>query len=295
VFYDDERNNVLVAAVPCEDRFAYFGYLKKMTLTLHNIVMMKRGRMPYHGAMVRILMKRGAAANILIIGDTAAGKSESLEAFRLIGEDSIREMRIIADDMGSLETTDDGRILGYGTEIGAFVRLDDLQQGYAFGQIDRAIIMSPQKVNARVVLPVTTLDDVLHGYPVDLLLYANNYEPVDGGRPIIERFATAGDALRVFRAGVTMTKGTTTATGLVQTYFANIFGPPQYKDLHERLAAKTFQAAFENGVFVGQVRTRLGLPGYEVVGPQEAAKALLELISGRSLSARRGSSDKTIC
>ncbi len=54
-------------------------------------------------------------------------------------------------------------VLGYGTEIGAFVRLDDLQQGYAIGQIDRAIIMSPQKVNARVVLPVTTLHEVQRG------------------------------------------------------------------------------------------------------------------------------------
>ena len=65
--------------------------------------------------------------------------------------------------MGALGCPTDGRVLGYGTEIGAFVRLDDLQQGYAFGQIDRAIIMSPHKVNARVVVPVTTLDEVLRG------------------------------------------------------------------------------------------------------------------------------------
>ena len=64
VFYDDETNNgLLVAAVPLEDRFGYFGYLKKMVLTLHNIVMMKRRRMPYHGAMTRIVLKDGAGAN----------------------------------------------------------------------------------------------------------------------------------------------------------------------------------------------------------------------------------------
>ncbi|MEI8371475.1 MAG: hypothetical protein WCJ35_01440 [Planctomycetota bacterium] len=56
VFYDDESEGLLVAAVPLENRFGYFGYLKKMVLTLHNIVMMKRGRMPYHGAMVRIVL-----------------------------------------------------------------------------------------------------------------------------------------------------------------------------------------------------------------------------------------------
>lgn len=283
VFYDDDDNGLLVGAVPDDDRFGYFGYLKKMILTLHNIVMMKRGRMPYHGAMVRIQFKGGPAANILIIGDTAAGKSETLEAFRILGKDRIRSMRIIADDMGSLALSDEGRVVGYGTEIGAFIRLDDLQQGYAFGQIDRAIIMSPQKVNARVVLPVTTLGEVLRGYPVDYLLYANNYEQIDEDHPVIERLDTVDRALAVFREGTAMAKGTTTATGLVHSYFANIFGPPQYKDLHEKLAAQVFRAAFDGGVFVGQLRTRLGVPGFETKGPEEAAKALAVLIADKGV------------
>ncbi|MEW6139013.1 MAG: phosphoenolpyruvate carboxykinase [Thermodesulfobacteriota bacterium] len=279
VFYDDCENNLLLAAVPREDRFGYFGYLKKMVLTLHNIAMMKQGRMPYHGAMVRVSLKTGASANVLIIGDTAAGKSESLEAFRIMGREHIRELRVIADDMGSLEVTNEGSIVAYGSEIGAFIRLDDLQQGYAFEQIDRAIIMSPQKVNARVVLPITTLDEVLRGYPVDYLLYANNYEQVDEDHPVLERFDDADRALAVFREGAAMAKGTTTSTGLVHSYFANIFGPPQYRELHEKLATRVFESAFRGGVYVGQLRTRLGIEGYENQGPLEAAKALFREIS----------------
>ncbi|MBN1347462.1 MAG: phosphoenolpyruvate carboxykinase [Phycisphaerae bacterium] len=278
VFHDDEENGLLVGAVPGEDRFGYFGYLKKMILTLHNIVMMKRGRMPFHGAMVRIAMDQ-VSANVLIIGDTATGKSESLEALRLLGKGRLSELRVIADDMGSLEIGRDGRVLGYGTEIGAFIRLDDLQQGYAFQQLDRAIIMSPQKVNARVVLPVTTLDEVLRGYAIDFLLYANNYEQVDADHPALERFESAEEALDVFREGAAMAKGTTTATGLVHSYFANIFGPPQYREAHEALGVRTFGAAFKRGVYVGQLRTRLGIPGYEATGPHEAAKALLAMIA----------------
>ncbi len=281
VFYDDEETGLLTAAVPLEDRFGYFGYLKKMVLTLHNIAMMKRGRMPYHGAMTRIVMEQGGAANVLLIGDTATGKSESLEAFRILGKGHVRELRIIADDMGSLEIAPDGRLLGYGTEIGAFIRLDDLQQGYAFGQIDRAILMSPQKTNARVVLPVTRLAEVLRGYPVDFVLYANNYEEVDQDHPILQPLATSEEAMTIFREGAAMAKGTTTATGLVHSYFANIFGPPQYRELHDKLAAAAFRAAFEQGVFVGQMRTRLGMPGYERSGPEEAAKALFDLITAR--------------
>lgn len=282
VFFDDKENNLLTAAVPLEDRFGYFGYLKKMILTLHNIVMMKRGRLPFHGAMVRIMFKGGKDATLLIIGDTAAGKSESLEALRLLGVGLVQEMLIIADDMGSLEIGQDGRVIGYGTEIGAFIRLDDLQQGYAFGQIDRAIIMSPQKTNARVVLPVTSIDEVLRGYAIDFLLYANNYEEVDDEHPIIERFDSASRALDVFRDGAVMSKGTTTSTGLGHNYFANIFGPPQYRDLHEELAIKIFKATFQKNVFVGELRTRLGIGGYEAIGPQKAAQALLQLIDTAS-------------
>jgi hypothetical protein len=167
---------------------------------------------------------------------------------------------------------------GYGTEIGAFIRLDDLQQGYAFGQIDRAIIMSPHKVNARVVLPVTTIEEVLNGYTLDYLLYANNYEEVDDSHPAVERFGSADQALAVFREGAAMAKGTTTSSGLGHSYFANIFGAPQYREVHEKLAVKTFEAAFSSGVWVGQVRTRLAVPGYEFKGPEEAARALLGLI-----------------
>ena len=136
---------------------------------------------------------------------------------------------IIADDMGSIEVTGDGRIVGYGTETGAFIRLDDLEHGYAFDQVDRAIIMSPQKVNARVVLPVAFIEDILNGQEIDMILYANNYEEVDEDHQVIQAFPDSREALTVFRDGAAMAKGTTTSSGLTHSYFANIFGPPQYR------------------------------------------------------------------
>jgi hypothetical protein len=277
VFFE-EPGGLLVGAVPGEPRFGYFGYLKKMALTLHNIAMIKRGRLPFHGAMVRIALRSGRAATILMIGDTATGKSESLEAFRTLGAERIREMRIVADDMGSLQVGADGRVLGYGTETGAFVRLDDLQPGFAFGQMDRAIFMSPQKVNARVVLPVTSLDDILAGFPVDYILYANNFEPADEQHPVIQPLDDVEAALATFSAGAAMSKGTTSSKGLTNSYFANPFGAPQMRSLHEGLAQRTFEAAYAGGVFVGQVRTRLAIPGMESEGPKAVAKALLDLL-----------------
>lgn len=282
VFYDDAKNNILVAAVPNKKDFGYFGYLKKMILTLHNIRMIKEEKLPFHGAFVKINIKdnRGGtrSATVLLIGDTGAGKSETLEALRVLGEEFISEMVIIADDMGSLSIDDSGNIIGFGTEIGAFLRLDDLQPGYAYGQMDRAIIMNPHLTNARIVLPVTTYQNVIKGHKVDYILYANNYEEVDQSHPIIERFSTPQQALSVFEKGMVMSKGTTTSTGLVQSYFANIFGPPQYREEHDKIAREYFNAFFEKGIFVGQMRTRLGISGYEMKGPIEAAKRLLEII-----------------
>lgn len=281
VFYDDEENDMLIGAIPGRDEFGYFGYLKKMILTLHNIKILKMGKMPYHGAMVKIMLKGDKSANILLIGDTGAGKSESLEAFRNLAGGLIKDITIIADDMGSLDIDAQGRIIGYGTEIGAFVRLDDLQPGFAFGQLDRTIIMNPAQVNARVVLPVTSYENVVKGFPVDMVLYANNYEMVDDEHPIFDRLPNPETAMHIFREGTAMSKGTTTSTGLVHTYFVNIFGAVQYRDLHEKIAERYFKVFYDAGLFVGQLRTRLGISGWEMKGPEEAAKALLAFIQER--------------
>jgi hypothetical protein len=279
VFYDD--GDILVGAVPRRAEFGYFGYLKKMILTLHNIKVMQAGNMPFHGAMVSLQLKGGKSANILLFGDTGAGKSETLEAFRSLAGAQIREMTIVADDMGSLDFAPDGRIIAYGTEIGAFVRLDDLQPGYALSQLDRSIIMNPSQTNARVVLPVTSYENVIKGFPVDIVLYANNYQDVDDEHPVVAPLLMPAAALEVFRDGAAMSKGTTTSTGLVHTYFVNVFGPLQYHELHEEIARRFFEGLFEQKTLVAQLRTRLGLPGWERSGPEVAARALLELLEKR--------------
>jgi len=216
----------------------------------------------------------------LVMGDTGAGKSETLEAFRSAASKEIEDITIIADDMGSLSINDKGEVLGYGTEIGAFVRLDDLQPGYAFGQMDRAVLMNANQVNARVVIPVTTYETIMTGHRIDYVLYANNYDAIPEGDIAIRRINDVEKALDIFRSGRVMSKGTTTTTGIVQTYFANVFGPHQYQELHEVLAKKYFDKFYANKVFVGEMLTQLGVEGCERGGPLNAAKDLLKLIKG---------------
>ncbi|WP_026882839.1 phosphoenolpyruvate carboxykinase [Clostridium akagii] len=274
VFYDDTKNDIMLGYISYGEEIDYFGYMKKMTLTLHNLIMIKRGYLPIHGAMVNIITKNGKESNIIIMGDSGAGKSESLEAFRELSEDYISDMTIIFDDMGVVKLNGDDKPLGFGTEIGAFVRLDDLDPGYAFREIDRSIFMNPDKINARLVMPVATYNDIRKGYPIDLFLYANNYD--DGEK--LEFFSSQAQALPTFRNGARIAKGTTTEKGLVNTYFANPFGPVQKKEETDKLLVEYFSKFESTGVKIGQLRTCLGLKGKEKNGPMEAAKKLLEVV-----------------
>ena len=74
-----------------------------------------------------------------------------------------------------------------------------------------------------------------------------------------------------------MSKGTTTSTGLVHSYFANIFGPRNIKNYTKRLHIAILRRFFK-GIWVGQLRTRLGIPGWETKGPEAAAKELFKMI-----------------
>ena len=180
--------------------------------------------------------------------------------------------------MGSLGIDAKGRVAGYGTEIGAFVRLDDLEAGYAYEEIDRSIFMNPDKINARLIIPVARYNHVVKGYPVDFLLYANNYEQIDDDHSVVDFFRSDEDALNVFRSGARLAKGTTDEKGLVHTYFANPFGAPQRRDIHERQAKFYFDYMFKAGIKIGQVRTRLGIEGFEHIGPRAASMGLLQII-----------------
>ncbi|MDD7766237.1 MULTISPECIES: phosphoenolpyruvate carboxykinase [Anaerococcus] len=276
-FYYDKENKLYVGYVAYSDKIDYFGYLKKMVLTLNNVINIKKEYLPIHGAGLSVVLQNNKTVNIVILGDSGAGKSESIEAFRTLAKDYIKEMTIVFDDMGSFRIKN-GKVYAYGTEIGAFVRLDDLDAGYAFKQIDRSIFMNPDKINSRLIMPVATFDEINLGYQVDFFLYADNYSAVLDGCNSIEIFDTKEEALRIFKRGARLAKGTTTETGLVQTYFANPFGPVQKRKECDKLLDKYFDNLFENNIKVGTIKTQLGLSHMEFEGPRSAAIELFELI-----------------
>ncbi len=275
-FYQDDKNDMMVACLSAHDDFDYFGYMKKMMLTLHNVRKLNDHQLPIHGAMVKITLHNGEDKNVVIMGDSGAGKSETIEQIKALGEAYIRDIKTIYDDMGVLWRQEDGLIKTSGTEIGAFVRLDDLDAGYGYKELDRSVFMNPDKVNARIIIPITSYQDVVAKHHVDLFLYANNYE--EGAS--LSFFENVEDALAVFKAGKRMAKGTTTEMGVVSSYFANPFGPVQRQHQCEPLLHEYFNAMFEQGIKVGQIRTRLGIKGNEHTGPKEAAIAILKYLTG---------------
>lgn len=277
IFYEDKENDLFIGYCNFADKKDYFGYLKKMCLTLNNIISMKKGYLPIHGAGVNVVLQNGKNANIVILGDSGAGKSESIEAFRSLAKEYIRDMTVIFDDMGSFRIKD-GEVAAYGTEIGAFVRLDDLDSGYAFKQIDRSIFMNPDKVNARLIMPVANHKQIMEGYKVDFFLYANNYDRLNPDDKSISLFDNKKEAIETFKAGARMAKGTTTEEGLVKSYFANPFGPFQKQEMCDDLIENYFDKLFDSNIKVGTIRTQLAIDNMESEGPKKSARELFEII-----------------
>lgn len=272
-FYYDKENDIYVGYVAYEKKIEYFGYLKKTALTLHNVSMLSKKKLPIHGSMVRVHFKNGNVKNVAFMGDSGAGKSETIEALRLVGKDVIDEMEVIFDDMGSFMVKEDG-IYAQGTEIGAFVRLDDLEKGIAYRDMDRSIFMNPETANARVVIPVATYDLIVNKHKVDIFLYANNYDEKFG----MHRFTDIETAKTTFVSGKRRALGTTHEQGMSETFFANPFGPMQKQEESNVLIDEVFDKFIETGTYLGEIYTRLGFDKSSE-GLKTSAKELLEFLS----------------
>ncbi len=270
VYYYDEVNDIYVGKISYQPIIEYFGYFKKMALTLHNLVMIRRGLLPIHGAMLEIRLKDGRTKGVCLMGDSGAGKSETIEAMNKISA-LIDGQTVIFDDMGIMYFRD-GEIYGQGTEIGAFVRLDDLDSSATYRDMDRSIFFNPGNNNARVITPASSYDVITTAHKVDIFLYANNYDD-KRGISIIDDISVVKD---IYVKGRRFALGTTNEVGLSETYFANPFGPMQEKERCDILIDELLENAKEAGVLMGEIYTNLGLANKE--GLDVAARALIDII-----------------
>ncbi len=272
VYEYDVINDLWVGKVSYNEVIEYFGYLKKMTLTLFNLAMLKKNKLPIHGAMINVYFKDGSKKGIVLMGDSGAGKSETIEALSYVGKDKIVKQEIIFDDMGVMYIHD-GKVYASGSEIGAFVRLDDLEKGSAYKDMDRSIFFNPESHNARVVIPTTAHSIVVQDHKVDCFMYANNYDDNYG----LKLFEDIDFAKEVFKEGKRFAIGTTQEKGLSKTFFANPFGLMQSQEECTPLIDEIFDNLYQSKIKVGEIYSRLGIETKDD-GLEKAAIALLEII-----------------
>lgn len=273
-FHIDDKNKMVVAKIAYTDKIEYFGYMKKIMLTAYNVYMMNKGWLPIHGSMVNVTTKSNKKIGIAFMGDSGAGKSEIIEELTNVGSDHIDHIEVIFDDMGVFHEVD-GNIVAQGTEIGAFVRLDDLDRGLPYQQMDRSIFMNPESANnARVIVPVSDYETISSDHKVDYFLYANNYDDKIG----TDFFTNIEDAKDTFVMGRRMAMATTHEVGLSTSYFANPFGPLQKQDVCDPLIDKYFEVMNNNTLKIGQVYTNLGVSNRQEDALKQSAEAVLELL-----------------
>lgn len=274
-YHYDQKNDLWTAKVSYDEVITYFGYMKKMMLTMHNVIAMARGWLPIHGSMINIHLKgRSEPVGVCLMGDSGAGKSETIEAMELLAHPDLLGFDIIFDDMGTFQL-ENGKVVAQGTEIGAFIRLDDLDKGSPYKTMDRSIFMNPEiPNNARVIIPVATYEMISTSHPVHYFFYANNYENKTG----INIVGHSNDIKDTFLQGKRMAMATTHETGISTTYFANPFGPMQDQATCDPLIEKYFTALDNSGVKVGEIYTGLGVKDSAPDHLQITAKALVDTI-----------------
>ena len=272
-FYYDEDNALWVGSVSYSEKITYFGYMKKSVLTLHNVAMMQRGWLPIHGAFVNITLKNGKKKGICLMGDSGAGESETIEALKSLGDDKIANIEVVFDDMGTFHIHD-GQVYAQGSEIGAFVRLDDLDPATPYRDMNRSVFFNPDKANARVITPAAPYAVITESHPVDLFAYANNYGDGIGLRKVED----LEEAKNIFIEGKRMAKGTTQETGISTAYFADPFGPMQEQEMCREIIDRVFDCLQKNDVFIGEVFTHLGCAPEDRGGIVKGAEGLLQFI-----------------
>jgi len=198
-FYDDEASGSLIGIVPAGAEMEYFGYLKKMSLTLHNIKTMKKGSCLTTEPCSRFAFAKGRF-QLPHHGGFRCREIRNAGSHACSGGEEIDEINIIADDMGSLRS---GRRVRFLAMVPKRELLSVWMTCSLAMPLDRSIgpiIMNANQINARVVLPVTTYERITAGTKVDYVFYANNYEKVDDTHPILGRFFQARKRLLRFFA-----------------------------------------------------------------------------------------------
>ncbi|MDR0423228.1 MAG: hypothetical protein LBH46_01415 [Rickettsiales bacterium] len=272
-FYQDKDKGITIGYISHDVSVDYFGYMKRMLLTIFNIQILDEGKLPVNGYLANITLKNGNSYNIIIVGDSSSGKHETIRAFETLATEYIKEIQSVFSDIGYLYMKD-GQIYASGTETGVFMKFTELSGSDTYKTMDRGIFINLENENnIRVATALNSSGITTAGYKVDYFLYANNYE--EGTECNI--FDSSEEAIKVFTEGKRVVR-TDNSKVEESVLFANKYGALQRENETKKLIEKYVKQMIENKVFVGEIRTGASLGSYADKGPLLVARKLFDSI-----------------
>jgi hypothetical protein len=273
IFYQDKENSTIVGYVNYHEAIDYFGYIKRMILTIFNIQILDEGRLPVNGCLLNIVLQNNKTTNVVMVGDSSSGKHETIRALEILTKGYVKEIKTIFTDIGYLHIKDNV-VYASGTETGIFTKFTELSGSDTYKTIDRGIFINLQDDNdIRVATNLNNFNVTNLPYKVDYFMYLNNYEEGMEYTPL----SNVDEATKVFIEGKRVVKVDNTKIE-EKILFSNKYGAIQREEETKKSVIKYIKTMLSTNVAVGEVRTGVSLRGYADKGPLLVAKKIFDLI-----------------
>lgn len=182
---------------------------------------MKVRNLPIHGALVHIVLKNNSTANDIIFGDSGAGKSESLDAFRTLAKDYLKSFKIILIIWGAWKLNMTKSFPQERKSEPLFSWMTWRKYTHLLQWIDSFLWIQTKLIPARLT-PIAEIPRYYLWIWGRKYLSANNYE---SPKAKIRLFDQQSEAQEVFISGKRMAKGNTSESGTIQRFLQIHFAP----------------------------------------------------------------------
>ncbi len=224
-YYYDKTNDVYIGLISGSSTLHHFAYLKDMITTLYNSLCIEKHDLPVHGSMLQLHCHE-KTIGLLLIGESGTGKSEIMDALTYVCDKNRITYTKVFDDSGILHYLDND-VYATGTQIGAYVSIDDLPKQHVYENLASSVFLKVDKQTTHILLPYTTFTQTCKFHKVDGMIYLNNYEKKKG----IQHLHDLKEAKELFKNGCYRTK----LHKLQTSFFCNPYGCIQQQDTLEPL------------------------------------------------------------
>lgn len=170
--YEDTCNELIIGLHSGNENGNHFQYIKDMISTLYSCYCLKKHDFPLHGSMLQLHFPQ-KTIGVLLIGAPDTGKSALCTSLLQICDKKNIPYSKVFDDQGVLHNLDND-IYASGSEIGAFLHIDDLPQVTIYKQMSASVLLQEQQETTHVILPFTSIEEIRKFHKVDIIFYLDN-------------------------------------------------------------------------------------------------------------------------